>query len=115
MLWTYRVFRDQSGRYSIREVFYEHDGRLISYGKHPVAPLAASLEDLIQLVKWYREALDSPVLSLEAVEAELSTQPTPDSSTPTPGPTLPLAAVIAQLAQTPDPSSDLTPVNPPTP
>lgn len=62
-------------------------------------------------MEWYREALDSPVLSLEAVEAELSPQPTPDSSTPT----LPLASVIAQLAQTPDPSSDLTPVNPPTP
>lgn len=49
-LWIYRAFRDRSGRYAIREVFYEHDGRLISYGKHPVAPLGPH----IQLVQWYR-------------------------------------------------------------
>lgn len=75
MIWTYRIFRDQNGRYSIREVYYERDGRLISYSKNPVAPVGASLEDLIQLVQWFREAFDSPVLSLEAIEAEVSARP----------------------------------------
>ena len=36
MIWTYRVFRDKIGRYSIREVFYERDGRLINYSKQPL-------------------------------------------------------------------------------
>lgn len=75
MIWTYRIFRDQNGRYSIREAYYEHDGRLITYGKNPVAPVGASLEELIQLVQWFREAFDSPVLSVEAVEAELAARP----------------------------------------
>jgi len=65
----YCVCRNRSGRYAIREVLYEHDGRLISYGKHPVAPLAASLADLSQLVEWYRDALDAPAIFLEAVNS----------------------------------------------
>jgi hypothetical protein len=77
MIWTYRIFCDQKGRYSIREVYYEDDGRLISYGKKPVAPIGASLEELIQLVQWFREAFDAPVLSLEAVETEISAHPLP--------------------------------------
>lgn len=75
MIWTYRVFRDKSGRYSIREVFYERDGRLINYSKQPVVVVGASLGDLIQLVAWFREAFDSPVLALEDVEAELAANP----------------------------------------
>ena len=47
MIWTYRIFRDQNGRYSIREVFYEQDGRLLNYGKNPVVPVGSSLEDLV--------------------------------------------------------------------
>ena len=79
MIWTYRIFRDKTGRYSIREVFYERDGRLLNYGKHPVVPVEASLEDLMQMVQWFREAFDSPVLALEAVEAELAANPIPTS------------------------------------
>jgi hypothetical protein len=77
MIWTYRIFRDKTGRYSIREVYYERDGRLLNYGKHPVTPVGASLEDLMQLVQWFREAFDSPVLSLEAVDAELAANSIP--------------------------------------
>ena len=77
MYWTYRIFRDKTGRYSIREVFYERDGRLLNFGKRPVAPVGASLEELLQLVQWFREAFDSPVLSLEAVEAEMAANPLP--------------------------------------
>ena len=75
MIWTYRIFRDKTGRYSIREVFYERDGRLLNYGKQPVAPVGSSLEDLMRLVQWFREAFDAPVLALEAVEAELAANP----------------------------------------
>ena len=50
MLWTYRVFRDNQGRHSIREVFYDRDRTIINYGKEPAIANDASLEDLQQLV-----------------------------------------------------------------
>ena len=103
MIWTYRIFRDHNGRYSIREVYYEHDGRLITYGKNPVAPIGASLEDLIQLVQWFREAVDSPVLSLETVEAEVAARPVPTKKPLSDhSQTLSFQQVLAQLAAEPD-------------
>lgn len=101
MIWTYRIFRDQSGRYSIREVYYENDGRLITYGKNPVTPVGASLEDLMQMVQWFRNAFDSPVLSLEAVEAELAARPAPTKKKPLSdrSETIPFQQVLAQLAE----------------
>ena len=102
MIWTYRVFRDKTGRYSIREVFYERDGRLLSYGKHPVVPVESSLKDLIQLVEWFREAFDLPVLSLEEIEAELaanSTLTTPKKPLSDRSETIPFSQVLAQLAE----------------
>lgn len=99
MLWTYRIFRDAQGRYSIREVFYERDGRLLSYGKNPVVPVEASLEDLLQLIKWFREAFDSPVLSLDAVDAELaanSMPPTARKRLADRSQTIPFSQVLAQ-------------------
>lgn len=76
MIWTYRVLRDDKGRYSVREVFYERDGTLITYGKAPAAPIGGSPEELLQLTKWFREAFDLPILSIEALDAQLAAQPT---------------------------------------
>jgi|GEM_PF-3268801 len=73
MLWSYRVCRDRSGRYSIREVFYEHDGRLISYGKHPVAPTSTP----------------RPTLPLAAVIAQLAQTPDPSSDLTPANPPIP--------------------------
>jgi hypothetical protein len=39
--------------------------------------VGASVEELIQLVQWFKEAFDLPVLSLETVEAQLA-QPKPN-------------------------------------
>lgn len=64
MIWTYRVFRDKQGRYSIREVFYNRDNKIVNYSKSPVAIAGASVQELMQLVQWFREAFDLPVLSL---------------------------------------------------
>jgi len=106
MIWTYRIFRDQNNRYSIREVFYEQDGRLLNYGKNPVAPVGSSFEDLMQLVQWFREAFDSPVLALEDVAAELMANP---ASTPAKkaladrSQTVSFQQVRAQLAEKPEP------------
>lgn len=75
MIWTYRVFCDSQGCYSIREVFYERDGKLIDYGKSPVAALSNSPEELMQLIQWFKEAFEWPVLSLEEVDAQIAPLP----------------------------------------
>lgn len=75
MIWTYRVFCDNQGCYSIREVFYNRDNKIVSYSKSPVAIVGASVQELMQLVQWFREAFDLPVLSLEEVDNEITTQP----------------------------------------
>jgi len=70
------VFRDSQGRYSIREVFYNRENRMIvDYSKAPVAVIGSSVEELIQLIQWFKEAFDLPVLSLEEVDAEIAKQP----------------------------------------
>lgn len=77
MMWTYRVFRDQTGRYSVREVFYEQDGRLITYSATPVMPLGDSPEDIMQILTWCRAAFELPILSTEEVDATLVQRPSP--------------------------------------
>lgn len=95
MIWTYRIFRDALGRYSIREVYYERDGSMIRYSQEPVAAVDASLEDLIRLVKWFKEAFDLPILSTEEVDAQLAAQPKRRPSAG--GKNIPLSQVLAEL------------------
>jgi hypothetical protein len=80
MMWTYRVFRDSQERYSIREVFYERDNTIISYAEAPVVVVGASFEELMQLVQWFRDAFDLPVLSLEEIDAEMAINKTKSAS-----------------------------------
>lgn len=75
MIWTYRVFCDSQGRYSIREVFYEQDGTIIDFGKAASVAIGSSLEELLQLVQWFKEAFELPILLLEEVESKIATQP----------------------------------------
>lgn len=72
MTWTYRICRDEKGRYSVRELFHERDGTLISYSKAPVAPIGSSAEDLLKQVEWFREAFELPILSLEELDCTLA-------------------------------------------
>lgn len=81
MYWTYRVFRSPEEKYSLREVFYEQDGSLIRYSKEPVQAIDGSLEGLLQVILWFKEAFDLPVLTIEEMDAILAAQPerkTPD-------------------------------------
>ena len=96
MMWTYRVFRDSQDRYSIREVFYERDNTIISYAEAPVAVVGASFEELMQLVKWFRDAFDLPVLSLEEIDAQMAINKTKSASNRPPN--LSLQQVMAELA-----------------
>lgn len=95
MTWTYRVCRDSQGRYSIREVFYNRDNIIVNYSKTPVAVVGASVEELMQLVQWFREAFDEPVLSLSEIDAQI-VQPQQQQSDRSRN--LSLKQVIAELA-----------------
>ena len=96
MIWTYRVFCDSQGRYSVREVFYERDGTIVNYSKTPVVLTDNSFEELIQLVQWFKEAFDLPVLFLEEIEAQLAMQATKTSFDRSQN--LSLQQVMAELA-----------------
>src|SRR6185436_5032237 len=72
---TYRVFREENGQYTLREVFRENDGRIITYSRSPITPKGGSLADLAQEIEWLKEALALPVLTLAEIEAEMATQP----------------------------------------
>ena len=74
MTWTYRIVRDEIGRYSVREVFHERDGTLITYSKTPVAPVGSSAEDLLHQMQSFRDAFELPILSIADLEAALSKQ-----------------------------------------
>jgi hypothetical protein len=76
MIWTYRVLRDEQGRYSIRELYYERDGTLIEYSSVPAVALDGSLEELMRLIQWFQEAFDLPVLSTTELDQQLAAQPT---------------------------------------
>lgn len=75
MIVNYRVFCEQNGHYTIREVFYEQDGRMIAYGAAPLAPAGGSLNELTQELAWMVEALAAPVLAIEEVDAEIAKHP----------------------------------------
>lgn len=77
MMWTYRVMRDEKGRYSVREVFYEQDGTPMAYGREPVQVVEGSLTDLMQLVTWLNDALELPVLSTEDLDTRIAARPQP--------------------------------------
>lgn len=74
MTWNYRVVRDEIGRYSIRELFHERDGTLITYSKTPVAPVGSSVEDLLQQMQSFRDAFELPILSVAELAAALPKQ-----------------------------------------
>jgi len=74
MIVTYRVFQEENGQYTIREVFHEHDGKIITYGRSPVMPKGGSVADLAQEIEALKEALALPVLTVAEVETEIAMQ-----------------------------------------
>jgi hypothetical protein len=100
MIWTYRLCRDEQGRCSIREVFYERDNTIIAYSKAPVTLVGDSIEELMQLVQWFREAFELPVLVLEEVDAQIGMQPKKQQADNSRN--MSLQQVISQLASETD-------------
>ncbi len=80
MIWTYRIVKDEIGRYSVREVYQEQDGTLITYSKTPVAPIGSSAEDLLHQIQQLRDAFKLPILSMSELESAI---PAPQDKQPT--------------------------------
>ena len=75
MFVTYRMFQEENGQYTFRELFCEHDGRIIAYGKAPITPRAGSPRELGMELASLQEALALPVLTIAEVEAAIAAQP----------------------------------------
>lgn len=78
MIVTYRMFEEENGQYTFRELFCERDGRIIAYGKAPITPRASSANELGQELASLQEALALPVLTIAEVEAAIARQPPKD-------------------------------------
>ncbi|MDJ1185403.1 hypothetical protein [Roseofilum casamattae] len=64
MNWDYRVFHEDNGDYTIREVFYAEDGSIVGCTEHEVSPLGRSLAELTEDLQAFTDALTKPVLRL---------------------------------------------------
>lgn len=74
MIVTYRMFQEENGQYTFRELFCEWDGRIIAYGKAPIAPRGGSVRELTQELAQLQEAAVLPVLTISEVEAAIAAQ-----------------------------------------
>ena len=64
MNWDYRVFHEDNGDYTIREVFYEEDGSILGCTENEVSPLGRSIAELTDDLQVFTTALTKPVLRL---------------------------------------------------
>jgi len=62
--WNYRVFREDSGDFVIREVFYTEDGSILGCTANAVEPFGHTLEELATSIADFQAALTLPVLNL---------------------------------------------------
>ncbi|MFL5802419.1 MAG: hypothetical protein ACJ8CR_11860 [Roseiflexaceae bacterium] len=90
--WNYRVFREENGDYTIREVIYDDDGAVLGCTADPVEPYGQSLEDLARELEWFKEALTLPVLTLDDMPPAPPARPPRDRSK-----NIPLDRVLAEL------------------
>jgi len=64
--WNYRVMRRKEGKdyyvYGIYEVYYDNKDRPELWSNDPLPPTGDSLKELKDDFKFYKQALDKPVL-----------------------------------------------------
>lgn len=72
MTWNYRVFLEEDGDYTIREVFYDAEGAILGCTENAVEPVGGSLEELTQDIEWFKEALAMPVVTLADIPGPTS-------------------------------------------
>ena len=67
MTWNYRVVKEQAkldedAWCSIREVYYDKKGEIISWSADDIAPGGETVEELLEVLQLMRNCLDKPVL-----------------------------------------------------
>lgn len=75
---SYRVFQEENGQYTFREVFSERDGQIITYSQSAVAPVGGSLNELAEEVALLQEALTHPVLMTTELDVEIAQRKKPE-------------------------------------
>jgi len=60
--WTYRGVINKDGGCSIRQVFYDTDGTMISFSIEPVPPIGETEDDLVSDLAMMLEGLQQPFL-----------------------------------------------------
>jgi len=67
--WNYRVMRrkwvNDYYTHSIHEVYYNNKGRATLWSQDPLPPIGDSLKELKRDIKFYKQALDKPVLDFK--------------------------------------------------
>lgn len=81
LTWNYRVFREKDGDYVIRSVTYDENGEIVGCTQDEVAPVGRSIEELVQDIKSFQEALELPVLTVDEVPSNSKRKRTSDRST----------------------------------
>jgi hypothetical protein len=63
MTWNHRVFKDDSGCFTIREVYYNDKGKSDSFTIEPISPFGENIGELRWELEQMMKALKRPVLT----------------------------------------------------
>jgi len=66
--WNYRVIL-KDGLYQVREVFYDETGKIIACSGEAIELVGETLEELQEMLAWFQEALQDPVVLPENLPA----------------------------------------------
>ena len=74
MTWNYRVMKSYPATksdawYSIREVYYDKDGKVDGWTEDEIAPESDTVEGLLEILGLMRNCLDKPILDEAELEA----------------------------------------------
>lgn len=80
MTWNHRVVRSVSAvdgtvAYTIREVFYEDDGKVSGWTADAIEPHGETLDELRQNIARMAECTDRPVLDEDELQADAEETP----------------------------------------
>lgn len=67
MTWNYRVIESE-GMFHIHNVYYNDKGDITAISEDPIAPAGETLEELKGDLKYYQQAVKSPILKKEDIE-----------------------------------------------
>ena len=74
MTWNHRIVIDKYGTYSIREVYYEPNDRIIAWTERPVSPCGESMDEISADIALMMKAFDKSVLLEEELIKEMESR-----------------------------------------